>query len=129
MSLSHYQTEFDKILNRDYITDVAHPLRKEAFAKFFKTGFPTQKWENWQYTNLSALVTEPFQLSEILDAPKYPPDIEPYTIENINTIVIYNGHYQKALSTVPNGVQLLSSLDYFEKKSKAFKSLLYNIHF
>ena len=123
MSLSHYQTEFDKILNRDYITDVVHPLRKKAFAKFFKTGFPTQKWENWQYTNLSTLVTEPFRVSEILDAPKCPPDIEPYTIENINTIVIYNGHYQKAMSTVPDGVQLLSSLDYFEKNSNAVETL------
>ena len=55
MSLSHYQTEFDKILNRDYITDVVHNLRKEAFEKFSKIGFPTQKWEDWQYTNLSAL--------------------------------------------------------------------------
>ena len=123
MSLSHYQTEFDKILNRDYITDVVHTLRKEAFEKFSKTGFPTQKWEDWQYTNLSALATEQFQLSEILDAPKFSPDIKPYAIENINTIVIYNGHYQKAMSTVPDGVQLLSSLDYFEKNSNAVESL------
>ena len=123
MSLSHYQTEFDKILNRDYTTDVVHTLRKEAFEKFSKTGFPTQKWEDWQYTNLSALATEQFQLSEILDAPKFSPDIKPYAIENINTIVMYNGHYQKAMSTVPDGVQLLSSLDYFEKNSNAVESL------
>ena len=123
MSLSHYQTEFDKILNRDYITDVVHSLRKDAFEKFFKTGFPTQKWENWQYTNLSTLVTEPFRLSEIPDAPKFSPEIKPYEIENINTIVIYNGHYQKAISTVPDGVQLLSSLEYFEKNSNAIESL------
>jgi len=123
MSLSHYQTEFDKILNRDYITDVVHSLRKDAFEKFFKTGFPTQIWENWQYTNLSTLVTEPFRLSEIPDAPKFSPEIKPYEIENINTIVIYNGHYQKAISTVPDGVQLLSSLEYFEKNSNAIESL------
>ena len=123
MSLSHYQIEFDKMLSRDYITDVIHPLRKEAFEKFFKTGFPTQKWEDWQYTNLSTLGTEPFRLSEILDAPKFSPDIKPYVIGNINTIVIYNGHYQKAISTVPDGVQLLSSLDYFEKNANAVESL------
>jgi len=102
---------------------VIHPLRKEAFEKFFKTGFPTQKWEDWQYTNLSTLGTEPFRLSEILDAPKFSPDIKPYVIGNINTIVIYNGHYQKAISTVPDGVQLLSSLDYFEKNANAVESL------
>tara|TARA_Y100000590_G_scaffold449816_1_gene588538 strand:- start:10673 stop:11926 length:1254 start_codon:yes stop_codon:yes gene_type:complete len=123
MNLSNYRTEFDKILNRDYITDVVRPMRKDAFENFFKTGFPTQKWENWQYTNLSTLVTEPFRLSEIPDAPKFSPEINPYEIENINTIVIYNGHYQKAISTVPDGVQLLSSLDYFEKNSNEVESL------
>ena len=122
MSLSHFQTEFDKMMNRDYFSDAVHPMRKEAFSKLLEKGLPTKNWEDWRFTNLSAISKGTFRISETQDFPQSPPDIEPYTIENVNTIVIYNGHYQESLSTVPIGVHLLSGLDYFEKKSGAVET-------
>jgi len=48
MSLSHFQSEFEKLMNRDYFSDKIHALREEAFSKFLNTGIPTQKWEDWR---------------------------------------------------------------------------------
>ena len=45
------------------------------------------------------------------------PDISQYEIEGIQTIVIYNGHFQEDISSVPNGVELLSGQDYMESKN------------
>ena len=55
MSLSHFQSEFEKLINRDYFSDKIHALRKEAFSKFLNTGIPTQKWEDWRFTNLTRI--------------------------------------------------------------------------
>ena len=117
MSLSHYQTEFDKMINRDYFSHEVNPLRKDAFSKFIDTGFPTQKWEDWRFTNLSHLKNKSFRISDSQDVPPHILDVSPYKINDIDTIIIYNGHYQEKLSSVPEGVQLMSGIEYFEKKN------------
>ena len=38
-------------------------------------------------------------------------------MEGVDTVVIYNGHYQKDISSVPNGVNLFSGLEYMERKN------------
>ena len=116
MSFSNYQNEFKKLLDRKYFSAVIHPLRKDAFSKLEKTGFPTQKWENWRFTNLSALTENHFLISEVNDAPQSKLDISQYEIEGLQTIVIYNGHFQQDISSVPEGIQLLTGLEYFEHK-------------
>jgi Fe-S cluster assembly protein SufD len=116
MSFSNYQNEFKKLLDRKYFSAVIHPLRKDAFSKLEATGFPTQKWENWRFTNLSALTENHFLISEVNDAPQSKLDISQYEIEGLQTIVIYNGHFQQDISSVPEGVQLLTGLEYFEHK-------------
>ena len=35
-------------------------------------------------------------------------DLNRYDIDGLNTIVIFNGHYQKHLSTIPDGVLILN---------------------
>ncbi len=120
MSVSDYKAEFEKMLNRDYFSKFLHPHRKEAFAQLEKTGFPNRKWEDWRFTNVSTISNGEFNISEIMDAPQNTPNISAYKMEGIDTVVIYNGHYQKELSTVPDGVALLSGLEYLERKNGKF---------
>ena len=122
MNISDFNIEFDKIINRDYFSDKVHPMREKAFSKFLKIGLPTKKWEDWRFTDLSSISNSNFRLSEKQDAPNGDIDISQYQIDDIETIVIYNGHYIKTLSSIPSGIQLLSGLDYLEKTNWEFNS-------
>ena len=120
MSVSNYKVEFEKILNRNYFSKSLRPYRKEAFTQLEKTGFPTRKWEDWRFTNVSHISDGEFMISEISDAPQTTPNIDSYQMEGVDTVVIYNGHYQKDISSIPNGVNLLSGLEYMERKNGNF---------
>ena len=120
MSISNYKVEFEKMLNRDYFSKSLHSHRKEAFTQLEKTGFPTRKWEDWRFTNVSNISDGEFMISEISDAPQTTPNIDSYQMEGVDTVVIYNGHYQKDISSIPNGVNLLSGLEYMERKNGNF---------
>ena len=120
MSVSNYKVEFEKMLNRDYFSKSLHSHRKEAFTQLEKTGFPTRKWEDWRFTNVSNISDGEFMISEISDAPQTTPNIDSYQMEGVDTVVIYNGHYQKDISSIPNGVNLLSGLEYMERKNGNF---------
>ena len=120
MSVSDYKVEFEKMLNRDYFSKSLHSHRKEAFTQLERTGFPTRKWEDWRFTNVSNISDGEFMISEISDAPQITPDIDSYQMEGVDTVVIYNGHYQKDISSIPNGVNLLSGLEYMERKNGNF---------
>ena len=122
MNISDFNIEFDKIINRDYFSDKVHPMREKAFSKFLKIGLPTKKWEDWRFTDLSSISNSNFRISEKQDAPNDDVDISQYQIDDVETIVIYNGHYIKTLSSIPSGIQLLSGLDYLEKTNWAFNS-------
>ena len=120
MSISNYKVEFEKILNKNYFSKSLHSHRKEAFTQLEKTGFPTRKWEDWRFTNVSNISDGEFMISEISDAPQTTPNIDLYQMEGVDTVVIYNGHYQKDISSIPNGVNLLSGLEYMERKNGNF---------
>ena len=120
MSISNYKVEFEKMLNRDYFSKSLHSHRKEAFTQLEKTGFPTRKWEDWRFTNISNISDGKFMISEISDAPKTTPNIDSYQMEGVDTVVIYNGHYQKDISSIPNGVNFLSGLEHMERKNGNF---------
>ena len=120
MSISNYKVEFEKMLNRNYFSKFLRPYRKEAFTQLEKTGFPTRKWEDWRFTNVSNISDGEFMISEISDAPQTTPNIDSYQMEGVDTVVIYNGHYQKDISSIPNGVNLLSGLEYMERKNGNF---------
>ncbi|MBL7014618.1 MAG: Fe-S cluster assembly protein SufD [Candidatus Marinimicrobia bacterium] len=122
MTLSHFQIEFEKMINRDYFSDKIHPMRKEAFSKFIQNGLPTKKWEDWRFTNLASITTKEFHLSEVKDSPKGTIDLSPYQIEDVDTIVIYNGHYLESLSSTPPGLKLLSGLEYLSSKKGTFEN-------
>ena len=111
------------MINRNYFSDKVHPLRQDAFSKFLEIGLPTKKWEDWRFTNLSSISKGNFRISEIQDAPKGDLDISPYKLKDIDTIVIYNGHYQESISSIPAEVKLLSGLEYLQNNNWEFKSL------
>jgi Fe-S cluster assembly protein SufD len=117
MNLINYQNEFQKLLERKYFPTEMHLLRKDAFTKLETTGFPTQKWENWRFTNLSALTDNHFLISEVKDAPQNSIDTSQYEIEGVETIVIYNGHFQKDISSIPDGIELLTGSEYIERNN------------
>jgi len=122
MNLANFQSEFEKLMNRDYFSDKVHPIRQKAFTKFLETGLPTQQWEDWRFTNLSPITKQNFRFSEIQDAPTEPINISDYEMEDVETIVFYNGHYQKDISSIPDGIQLMSGLDYLERGNWQFES-------
>ncbi len=122
MNISDFNIEFDKMINRDYFSDKVHPMRKKAFSKFLEIGLPTKKWEDWRFTDLSSISNSNFRISEKQDAPNGDVDISQYQIDDVETIVIYNGHYIETLSSIPSGIQLLSGLDYLEKTNWEFNS-------
>tara|TARA_A100001037_G_scaffold306771_1_gene355305 strand:- start:16045 stop:17313 length:1269 start_codon:yes stop_codon:yes gene_type:complete len=120
MNLTHYQTEFEKIMNREYFSKEVHPIRKDAFSKFLDTGFPTQKWEDWRFTNLSAITKKNFKISDVQDAPKEKLDLSEFEMDDVADIIFYNGHFQRNISTIPKGIQLLTGLEYLETKNWQF---------
>ena len=69
MNFSNYQIEFKKLLNRDYFSADIHPLRKDAFSKLMTVGLPTQKWEEWRFTNLSDIINNNYSISDANDSP------------------------------------------------------------
>ena len=119
-------TRIFKIIDREYFSNKTHPIREKAFKNFLKQGFPNKKkkkkkknkqWEDWKYTNLSQIKKGKFRLSEIKDAPKKEIDVSEFGLQTFQTIVIYNGHLQKNLSTIPEGVKILSNLEYLENNN------------
>ena len=84
MRLPHFESEFDKIINRAHFSHEVKSMRKDAFSKFLDTGLPTQKWEDWRFTNLSYLKNESFRISESQDTPNSIPDISPYKVNDVD---------------------------------------------
>jgi Fe-S cluster assembly protein SufD len=87
-------------------------LRKASIARFEALGFPTQKHEDWKYTNLAPLLRVPFKPS-ILARPDgvVAEKLEPFTFGVLKTtlLVFVNGRYAPRLSYVrslPEGVRV-----------------------
>ena len=114
MNTSSYQSEFEKLLTRDYFSPEINPQRKNAFEEFLKKNLSKKAWDDLRFTNLSALKKNDFRISEVFDAPKknfkYP---EAVTADNYK-IVFNNGHYQKQLTTLPKGVEIFANLEYYD---------------
>ena len=115
---SYLQSEFKKIISREYFSEKAHPIRKKAYNDLMKKGLPNKKLEDWRFTDLSTLNKSNFRISEIQDGTKKNIDITNYGLESFYTIVIYNGYFQKKLSSIPQGIKLLSNLDYMENNDR-----------
>jgi len=89
-------------------------VRKKAIGRFEALGFPTQKHEEWKYTNLATLVRTPFKPA-ILGRPDgvVAENLEPFKFGVLKTsqLVFVNGRYAPRLSylrSLPEGVRVAS---------------------
>src|SRR5881398_1767780 len=90
------------------------PIRKEAIARFETVGFPTQKHEEWRFTNLAPLLRVPFKPA-ITGEPDgvVAEKLEPFAFGILKTsrLVFVNGRYAPRLSylrSLPEGVRIAS---------------------
>jgi len=115
---------FEKRLNGEKSAAI-HPLRKEALNRFSELEFPTQKDEEWKYTNISPLlkhnflpsskktmVDNDFVKSKLFDEMEH------------SLIVFVNGHYAEEhtkLYDLPGGVIANSISDAIKNDSPLIK--------
>ncbi len=99
MSVSHWQAAFAARAGRDepqWLT----PLRRTAMASFSALGFPTPKLEDWHYTSLSSIADVPFSIGAAASTTTVA-DLTPFMINaDWPTIVLLNGTYSPALSSL-----------------------------
>ena len=99
--------EFEKRLNGGKSTSV-HPLRKEALNRFSQLEFPTQKDEEWKYTNISPLLKHNFvPSSEKVSVGKEFVKSKLFDETALNLIVFVNGYFadeHSDLENLPRGV-------------------------
>ncbi len=85
-------------------------LREDAFARFYETGFPTTRDEDWRFTNVSAIARTHFRPAGPAKLTKK--DVAPWKLEGAAAqLVFVNGRYAPELSDVkklPKGVTVAS---------------------
>lgn len=88
------------------------PIRKAGISRFAELGFPTQRDEDWRFTNVTPIMKLPFQ-------PVFQYSRDGLTAESLgqlsfagldcSRLVFVNGHYSAELSSVqpqPGGIQV-----------------------
>lgn len=104
-TLDRYRALFDA---RYAAQDAFTALRRRSLESFLAAGFPTQRDENWKYTNLRRLESRNFVPAE--SAP-VAPDESQWIAEAGARIVLVNGHWMPSLSSAspqPPGVTVLT---------------------
>lgn len=99
--------EFEKSLNGERSSDF-HKVRKDAINKFTELTFPTQKDEEWKYTNISSLLKHNFTPVSVKE------NVSTKTINKFlfdemehSLLVFVNGNFSPELSKlvdIPKGV-------------------------
>ncbi len=98
--------EFERGLNGSAASPM-HAQRKSALARFIEQGFPSQRDEEWRYTNINALLDSEFSRASLpgssvlegIDAASYLPGVDA-----AHRLVFVDGHYVQELSTVGDPV-------------------------
>ncbi len=89
-------------------------LRAAARALVQEQTFPSNRDENWRFTDLSPMLTQPFQApaviteAEIQQAQSLLADV---SLTDANRLVFVNGTFVESLSQLDNGLNILSQLD------------------
>jgi len=120
-SAERYRAVFDA---RTRSEDTLTQWRRDALQRFVTQGFPTQRDEDWKYTNLRRLESRSF-------APAEPTlgrvDESPWIADAGRRIVLLNGRAHAALSTAapqPPGVTVLTLGQWMEKAPGEVAALL-----
>ncbi|HZU33587.1 MAG TPA: Fe-S cluster assembly protein SufD [Candidatus Angelobacter sp.] len=107
--------KYSEIFDQFSARSVAQPhwlqaLRKEAFARFAETGFPTTRDEDWRFTNTSAVSNTSFELAGIDRISQE--QLKPLGVSGFaNLLVFVNGLFSEelsALGALPKGVKVAS---------------------
>jgi len=115
----YFQSEFSKIIDRNYSSKEANSIRKKAFDDFTEQGLPNRKDENWRFTNISPIKRGNFRISEKKDAPNADYNISRHELDSLKTVVFFNGHFQESLSTLPKRLRVISNQEYMEQNNWA----------
>lgn len=116
----NFEKQFSNLLDYNPTTDSRlRTLRTQAFERFIKTGLPTKKWEEWQFTDFSVLNKEKFRITKDIDLPSIPKKI-PAKLSNCYLLFFINGHYQSQLSQLPDEIVISSGNDYLNSNPEAF---------
>lgn len=121
--------EFEKSLNGEKTTEF-HQLRKSAISNFQELSFPTQKNEEWKYTNISSLLKHnflPAKSKEIVSSEI----INKFLFDRLehSLLVFVNGIYSPELSRItdlPKGVQVGSIAEAIKNNNPLIKKHLGN---
>ena len=122
--MNHFKSELE-LLQKIWSDEPSElsVLRQKAFNRFSELGFPTKKWEDWQFTDFSPFEKTEFRMTTPEDVPSLD-TVTPSPIgDAVYSILVLNGHYQPQLSDVPDGVKIRTLLDVFLKDSSLGKSL------
>jgi Fe-S cluster assembly protein SufD len=99
---------FERSLNGDSKTPI-HALRREAMGRFQETGFPTNRHEEWKFTNISAIAKIGFEpVLHYAGEGVTEDQLGSLTLPSAHRLVFVNGHFSAALSStgrLPKGVQ------------------------
>ena len=121
--------EFEKSLNGEKSSDF-HQVRKDAINKFSELAFPTQKDEEWKYTNISPLLRHNF--SPASGNEKVSSEtIGKFLFDKMehSLLVFVNGIYSPKLSTlvdIPKGVIVGSIAEALKNNNPIVKKHLGN---
>lgn len=105
--------EFERSLNGDKDSPF-HQMRKSAIDEFSKLSIPTQKDEEWKYTNVSPLLKHNFVRGKKVDV--NPDRINKFLFDQLehSLMVFVNGHFAPELSRlddIPDTVKVSSLSD------------------
>tara|TARA_S200000501_G_scaffold8750_1_gene7892 strand:- start:114416 stop:115687 length:1272 start_codon:yes stop_codon:yes gene_type:complete len=107
MSLNNYQSNFDKLLEHHKGSSNFNLGREKAFARFIKMGFPNKKMEGWRFTDFSSLINTNYKIQlEEKNKGNFDSSFLENELDGVDTLVFYNGHYQKDLSSIPKKTKI-----------------------
>lgn len=94
--------EFEKLLNGES-KSFLHRFRRNSIKSLEESNFPTQRDEDWKYTNVSPITKENF-VPAVLGDNTINIDLKSYSfeVENSALFVFVNGILDKNLSALPN---------------------------
>lgn len=103
--IEHFKNEFLAFENNGASKAPAwvHDIRKHALQIFEECGFPTNKDEDWRFTNISPILKSEFHYSSDAHVPSVQKEaIESFLLKNTpqHLLVFVNGHFRKELSSV-----------------------------
>jgi Fe-S cluster assembly protein SufD len=82
-------------------------LRQQAATQFEQTGFPSNRLEDWRYTNVSAMAKKEFPLAKFVE------DVDFDAVESGSAFhfVFVDGYFREELSNLPESITVCSIND------------------